>query len=537
MATNSIDLHLQTEESRFSITKSFFLAWALMAMFFMPGEGKIEKTVDPKNGVILSLQAAMEEVQKAQAWALEFSGNVTGTHDQMALQDCLQLFEDTLYRLNGSLNSMKSFNLEKRSAMADVHTWVSAALTNQDLCLDGLSGTNYNRENNGSFDLTEFGSSISLQVLNLSRLISDSLALFANLRASSLARPGKRRLLSNGKKIGFPEWVSGDQRRRFLQSTADVVVAQDGSGDYKTITEALSAYNVPPQGNETYYVMYIKAGQYYESIVINRAVRNLMMIGDGMNRTCVMGNRSIGDSGTLFGSSTFAVWGDGFIAKDMTFTNTAGPQKGQAVALLVAADRSVFYRCSMEGYQDTLFLYSTRQFLRECYIYGTIDFIFGNSAAVIQKSTILVRKPLTGQENVVTAQGRRYSNQNTGTILHACTIMAASDLVPVQRDFTTYMGRPWQPFSRTVVMQSTLGDLIDPAGWVEWNSTDVFLNTLFYGEFDNDGAGADTSRRVKWPGYHVINQTAEAEQFTVGNFIDGDSWIPSSGIPFDLNIS
>ncbi|XP_057871377.2 probable pectinesterase/pectinesterase inhibitor 40 [Cryptomeria japonica] len=296
---------LQTEKPRFTKPKICFLAWALLVTFFTSAQSRIDGTADPGQGeLILSLQTAVEGAQNEQALALELSHNVTGTHDQMALQDCLQLFEDTLHRLNGSLNSTKTSQLENPADVASVHTWISAALTNQHMCLDGFSGTNYKGENNSSINLSDVGSSISVQVSNVSRLISASLALFTSLYSSSPAAPGKRRLLSYGEKMGFPEWVSGDQRRRLLQSGGDVVVSKDGWGDYTTITEAVNAY-APPQGNKTYYVIYIAAGRYYENIVIGSNMTNLMMIGAGMDQTFVLGNRSIGDSKTLYGSATF----------------------------------------------------------------------------------------------------------------------------------------------------------------------------------------------------------------------------------------
>src|SRR4051812_33194604 len=110
----------------------------------------------------------------------------------------------------------------------------------------------------------------------------------------------------------------------------------------------------------------------------------------------------------------------------MTFENTAGPEKHQAVALRSGSDKSVFYRCSIKGYQDTLYVYSQRQFYRECDIYGTVDFIFGDAAAVLQGCNIYARKPASGQKNTVTAQARTDPGENTGIIIHNCRISAAS---------------------------------------------------------------------------------------------------------------
>ena len=86
-----------------------------------------------------------------------------------------------------------------------------------------------------------------------------------------------------------------------------------------------------------------------------------------------------------------AVNGRGFIAKGITFRNTAGPQRNQSVALRSDSDLSVFYRCGIFGYQDSLYAHSLRQFYRECRISGTVDFIFGNAAAVLQECTPIDR--------------------------------------------------------------------------------------------------------------------------------------------------
>jgi pectinesterase len=198
------------------------------------------------------------------------------------------------------------------------------------------------------------------------------------------------------------------------------------------------------------------------------------------------------------------------------------------------ADMSTFYRCSFEGYQDTLYTHSLRQFYKECDLYGTIDFIFGNAAVVLQNCNIYPRLPLTGQFNPITAQGRTDPNQNTGISIHNCTIKSAEDLVPSVGIVKTYLGRPWKEYSRTVVMQSFLDNLIEPSGWSIW-SGDFALSTLYYAEYDNRGPGANTSNRVTWQGYHVINAT-DAANFTVSNFLDGDSWLPQTGVPYSSGL-
>ncbi|PKI61217.1 hypothetical protein CRG98_018365 [Punica granatum] len=170
----------------------------------------------------------------------------------------------------------------------------------------------------------------------------------------------------------------------------------------------------------------------------------------------------------------------------------------KAVALRINADLCAFYRCSMIAYQDTLYVHSLCQFIVSCYIAGTIDFIFGNAAAVLQACDIHPRRPNPSQRNMITAQGRDDPNQNT------------------------------------VVMQTTINDIVNPAGWYPWDGN-FALDTLYYAEYANTGAGADTSNRVNWKGYRVIT-ASEAQQFTFSQFIAGDSWLPSTGFPYTLGL-
>ncbi|XP_047066499.1 pectinesterase-like isoform X2 [Lolium rigidum] len=309
---------------------------------------------------------------------------------------------------------------------------------------------------------------------------------------------------------------------------ADAVVAKDGSGAYTTVSAAVAA---APTNSKTRYVIYIKAGTYMENVEVGKKHKNLMFVGDGIGKTVIKASLNVVDGSTTFRSATVAVVGNNFLARDLTIENSAGPSKHQAVALRVGADLAAFYRCSFVGYQDTLYVHSLRQFFRECDIYGTIDFVFGNSAVVLQSCNLYARRPMASQSNVYTAQGRTDPNQNTGISIQKCKVAAASDLAAVQSSFRTYLGRPWKQYSRTVYLQSDLGSVVDPAGWLAWDGT-FALDTLYYGEYQNTGAGASTSNRVKWKGYRVISSSSEASTFTVGSFIDGDVWLAGTSIPF-----
>jgi len=222
--------------------------------------------------------------------------------------------------------------------------------------------------------------------------------------------------------------------------------------------------------------------------------------------------------------------------RDMTIQNVAGPEKHQAVALRVGADHSVVYRCNIIGYQDTLYVHSQRQFFRECDVFGTVDFIFGNAAVVLQKCSLWARKPMANQKNTITAQNRKDPNQNTGISIHDCRVVATADLEAAKWAYPTYLGRPWKLYSRVVYMMTYMGDHINPAGWLEWNGN-FALDTLYYGEYMNYGPGAGVAKRVTWPGYRVITMPEEATKFTVGQFIYGSSWLPATGVAFFAGLS
>ncbi|KAL6996186.1 Pectinesterase/pectinesterase inhibitor U1 [Sarracenia purpurea var. burkii] len=136
---------------------------------------------------------------------------------------------------------------------------------------------------------------------------------------------------------------------------------------------------------------------------------------------------------------------------------------------------------------------------------------------------------------MVTAQGRSDRNQNTGIVIQKCRIDATSDLKPVKSSFPTYLGRPWKEYSRTVVMQSTISDVLHPEGWHEW-SGNFALGTLEYREYQNRGAGAGVSGRVKWGGHKLLGSATEAQQYTAGSFIAGGSWLSSTTFPFSLGL-
>ncbi|KAK3001920.1 hypothetical protein RJ639_021159, partial [Escallonia herrerae] len=374
-----------------------------------------------------------------------------------------------------------------------------------------------------------------LQLLTpILRMISNCLAMtnYMETTTHQETQQNPRLLFNRMPEDRFLAWMTVADRKIMKRSPRrmrpNVTVAIDGSGNYTAISEAVK---MAPNMSLSRYVIHIKAGIYKDSVVIPREKVNLMLVGDGMNFTVITGSKNFVDGFSTFTSATLTVVGDKFLARDLTIINTSGPEKHQAVALRVTSN-AAFYHCEIISYQDTLYAHSLRQFYRECTIQGTIDFIFGNAAAIFQNCLILVRKPGRGQNNMVTAQGRQDPNQNTGISLQNCTITAALGLTMAERsNFSTFLGRPWRNYSRTAIMKSFLGDLIHPQGWCKWNEYST-LETVEYIEYMNFGPGSDTRQRVNWAGYRSNYSEDIERQFTVGAFLHGaDDWLESSVFP------
>ncbi|KAH7862153.1 hypothetical protein Vadar_000795 [Vaccinium darrowii] len=456
----------------------------------------------------LSLKLALDRAIQAQANTYRLGLKWGNELEKAAWADCIKLYDYTIKQLKTTLDTYT-----KRSQV-DAQTWLSSALTNLDTCRAGF------------IDFGVTNDILSTMTNNVSSLISNTLAM----NKVPYGTWGKY-------KQGFPNWVSPGNWK-LPQSTspaamANIVVAQDGSGNYTTVVAAVAAATkMLGNYNGSWFVIYVKAGTYEENVEIN--LHNITLVGDGIGKTIITGSRSVRGGYTTFASATVAVVGDRFIGQGITFQNTAGAANGQAVAVRVDSDLSVFYQCSFEGHQDTLYIHSQRQFYRECDIYGTVDFIFGNAAAVLQKCNIYARYP-PSKENTITAQSRIDPNQNTGISIHDCQVTAAPYLEPFVGLVKTYLGRPWKKYSRTVFMKTYLGSLINPAGWLPWRG-DFALSTLYYGEYMNTGPGSSTAHRVNWTGYHDITDASVASHYTVENFIAGELWLPATNVPFTAGL-
>lgn len=478
---------------------------------------------DPKELLNLAFNITVKHINDAIDHSTVLSEAAKDPSTSEALENCRELLDYAIDDLRRSVDRLGDFsvaNLDK--FLDDLKIWLSATITYQETCVDGFEGTT-----------TNAGESMRKMLNSSSELTSNILAIVNNFddTLSSLNLPINRKLLAEG----YPSYVTPGKRRLLATSTADlkpnVVVAQDGSGDVKTIGEAIS--RVPNKGADIF-IIHIKEGEYKEKVHVNKSATNVMLIGDGPTKTKITGSLNYIDGTRTFDTATVAVIGDGFVGKDLWIENSAGAEKHQAVALRVQSDMSVFYNCRIDGYQDTLYVHTHRQFYRDCTISGTIDFIFGDSASIFQNCLILARKPLDNQQNIVTAQGRKMRQQASAIILHNCTISADPAYYDFRTKLPTFLGRPWKMYSRTFILQSQIDDLIHPDGWLPWFG-DFGLNTCFYTEVDNRGPGADKSKRVTWKGVKNIDY-AHAKKFSVQQFLHGGKWLPRTGVPFTAEL-
>ncbi|XP_022720128.1 putative pectinesterase/pectinesterase inhibitor 28 [Durio zibethinus] len=516
-------------------------------------------TTDIKELVQAAFKAAMKFASQAAKNSTTLRDLEKDPRSKKALDVCKQLMTYSINELQKSFNQIDKLDVTRFDKMlADLKIWLSATITNQQTCLDGFRNTTTNagekmkKALNISMQLSRNGLAIAtemsavlkqLEIQGVSRRLlqdkelpvighSDWTALLEN-------NPWNRRLLQDNDEVpvlGHAAFEIQYGFRRLMAATPsrikpDIVVAKDGSGDFTTIKAAMGRI---PLNAVKPFVIYIKEGVYEENLEFVYSMVNVALIGDGKEKTRITGRLNNADGVPTFRTATVAVNGDNFFAKNIGFENSAGAAKFQAVALMVISDFSVFYNCSMDGYQDTLYVHSKRQFYRDCTISGTIDFVFGDAAVVFQNCTFLVLKPLDKQQNIVTAQGRIDVRQPTAIVIQNSTFIAAPELVPVKDKFPTYLGRPWGNFSRTIIIESYLDELIKPEGWTIWDGP-WGLNTCFYSEFNNHGPGSKTTGRVTWRGIKKIKQAA-ALGYTPGKFFDGDSWIKPRRVPYTAGL-
>lgn len=296
------------------------------------------------------------------------------------------------------------------------------------------------------------------------------------------------------------------------------VVAQDGSGHFTKVQDAIDA--VPPFRREETRIL-IKKGTYHEKLTLPPSKTQVSLVGEEVMETVLTYDDSartlnaFGEALGTTGSSSFFVFGEGFKARNLTFENSAGDGKlvGQAVAVRVSADRAVFENCRFLGHQDTLYVQgdNTRQYYKDCYIEGTVDFIFGWATAVFENCEIHAKGP-----GYLTAASTG-AEREFGLVFLNCRLTGTG------KENTVYLGRPWRDHAKTVFIDCQMDRHIRPEGWHDWDKPQA-RETAFYAEYASQGPGAHPDKRVPWAKRLNVEQ---AKEYTVENILGGpDGWDP-----------
>jgi pectinesterase len=292
-----------------------------------------------------------------------------------------------------------------------------------------------------------------------------------------------------------------------------ITVAQDGSGNYKTVQEAINAV---ADGSNTRTEIYIKKGVYKERIVVPQNKINISLIGDDVKGTILTYDNyalRLDSTGKALGTSrtaSFYVYGNGFSAKNITFENSAGPV-GQALAIYVAGDEAAFFNCRFLGFQDTIYTNGkgTREYYKECYIEGTTDFIFGAATALFDDCNIFCKKGGMFLSAASTLDTTKY-----GYVFLRCDITGDAP------DNSFALGRPWRPYAKVVYLHCQLGKVISDDGWANWHGTESD-KTAYYAEYKNTGPGYKPDKRLAWS--HQLTED-EAKIYTKSLILNG--WEP-----------
>ncbi|MEI3074634.1 MAG: pectinesterase family protein [Phocaeicola vulgatus] len=263
-----------------------------------------------------------------------------------------------------------------------------------------------------------------------------------------------------------------------------IVVSRDGTGNFRTLQEAIESARAFMDYTVT---IYVKNGVYKEKVIVPSWVENIDIIGEDRDKTIITydDHANINKMGT-FRTYTVKVEGSDITFKNLTIENNAA-QLGQAVALHTEGDRLKFINCRILGNQDTIYTGAkfTRLYFKDCYIDGTTDFIFGPSTALFEDCIIHSKR-----NSYVTAASTP-KEAKYGYVFKHCKLTAEPGVDKV------YLGRPWRPYAYTLFIECELGKHIVSAGWHNWGKQSN-EETARYMEYKNTGEGANASERVAW---------------------------------------
>ncbi len=303
------------------------------------------------------------------------------------------------------------------------------------------------------------------------------------------------------------------------------VVDHSGNGDYTTVQQAFD--NIPDKYTGNYYI-YIKNGVYYEKLLLDREKLNVTLRGENADSTILTFDDYAGKAGGTSNSYSTAIDADDFTAVNITFQNTVmndgSFEDQQAVALRVNGDRQSYYNCRLLGYQDTYYTWggrgTGRTYMKNCYIEGSVDFIFGRNIVLFDSCEIHINR----NGGALTAAATE-ADSKFGYVFKDCIISNDNIGFDGKEIYTFVLGRPWQGAPRTVFINTQEPAALSLVGWSAWN-----VPPALYAEYNCYGEGADTTYRTP-----ISRQLSdeEAAEYTLENIFAKTSnprfsydWVP-----------
>ena len=295
---------------------------------------------------------------------------------------------------------------------------------------------------------------------------------------------------------------------------ADATVAADGTGQFKSVQDAINA--APPVRPGRRWVIHIKPGVYKELIYLQREKRFISLVGEDASKTVLTYDLNANTPGAdgkplgTFRTASTTVDADDFAAENITFENAAGPV-GQALAIRLDGDRAAFRNCRFLGWQDTILANRGRHYFENCYVAGHVDFIFGAATAFFERCHLHALR-----DGYLTAASTP-EDQPHGFVFSNCRVTAAGEAVKI------YLGRPWRPFASVAFINTEMSASVRPEGWHNWGHA-AREKTTRYAEYKSTGAGANARARVPWARRLT---KAEAKAITPKKVLAGaDGWNP-----------
>ncbi|CAK9201558.1 unnamed protein product [Sphagnum troendelagicum] len=289
-------------------------------------------------------------------------------------------------------------------------------------------------------------------------------------------------------------------------------------GHFRSVQEAVNSI---PDGNPDKLIIHINAGTYLEKVVVAHNLPYLTFQGAGADVTTITWHDIASDLGsdgqqlTAYNTASVTVFAPHFIARDIAFRNTApsppaGTNGKQGAAFRISGDMAAFYSCSFFGGQDTLCDDTGRHYFKNCYIEGSIDFVFGNGQSIYMLSTLVSTAVDYG---AFAAQDRQTASESTGFSFMNCTLTGTG---------YNYLGRAMGPYSRIIYAYSYIDNMLAPGGWDDWDHDTSRDSTVTFGELKCWGPGANQKTRVPWS--HEFTE-ANVQSLYQLSFIDAHEWL------------